>query len=43
VRTFVMHFDDGLIRDIVLSELNRGGQPVDRTSILSKGLIRVHE
>jgi transcription-repair coupling factor (superfamily II helicase) len=26
VRTFVAHFDDGLIRDAVLRELNRGGQ-----------------
>jgi transcription-repair coupling factor (superfamily II helicase) len=26
VRTFVAHFDDGLIRDVILRELNRGGQ-----------------
>lgn len=26
IRTFVAHFDDGLIRDVVLRELNRGGQ-----------------
>src|SRR5262249_6029043 len=26
VRTFVAHFDDGLIRDTILRELNRGGQ-----------------
>jgi transcription-repair coupling factor (superfamily II helicase) len=26
VRTFVAHFDDGLIRDAILRELNRGGQ-----------------
>ncbi len=26
VRTFVAHFDDGLIRDVMLRELNRGGQ-----------------
>jgi len=26
VRTFVAHFDDGLIREITLRELNRGGQ-----------------
>ncbi len=26
VRTFVAHFDDGLIREAVLRELNRGGQ-----------------
>jgi len=26
VRTFVAHFDDGLIREVVLRELNRGGQ-----------------
>ncbi len=26
IRTFVAHFDDGLIRDVILRELNRGGQ-----------------
>ena len=26
VRTFVAHFDDGLIRDVIIRELNRGGQ-----------------
>src|SRR5271170_3629794 len=26
VRTFVAHFDDGLIRDVIVRELNRGGQ-----------------
>ncbi len=26
VRTFVAHFDDGLIREVALRELNRGGQ-----------------
>lgn len=26
VRTFVAHFDDGLLRDVILRELNRGGQ-----------------
>jgi transcription-repair coupling factor (superfamily II helicase) len=26
VRTFVAHFDDGLIRDVILRELNRDGQ-----------------
>ncbi len=26
IRTFVAHFDDGLIREVVLRELNRGGQ-----------------
>ena len=26
VRTFVAHFDDGLIRDVIMRELNRGGQ-----------------
>jgi transcription-repair coupling factor (superfamily II helicase) len=26
IRTFVAHFDDALIRDVVLRELNRGGQ-----------------
>jgi transcription-repair coupling factor (superfamily II helicase) len=26
VRTFVAHFDDGLIRDAIVRELNRGGQ-----------------
>jgi transcription-repair coupling factor (superfamily II helicase) len=26
VRTFVAHFDDGLIRDVILRELNRSGQ-----------------
>ena len=26
IRTFVAHFDDGLIRDVIIRELNRGGQ-----------------
>jgi len=26
VRTFVAHFDDGLIRDVIIRELNRAGQ-----------------
>ncbi len=26
IRTFVAHFDDGLMRDVILRELNRGGQ-----------------
>jgi len=26
IRTFVAHFDDGLLREVILRELNRGGQ-----------------
>ena len=26
IRTFVAHFDDGLVREVILRELNRGGQ-----------------
>ena len=26
IRTFVAHFDDGLIREVIMRELNRGGQ-----------------
>ncbi len=26
IRTFVAHFDDGLMREVILRELNRGGQ-----------------
>ena len=26
IRTFVAHFEDGLIRDVIIRELNRGGQ-----------------